>query len=83
MSLCLARKKSSKREFFVPAGMLIGAELLTLSRLGARLVRILESSAHNSPNNGPIEIIPNDKLMYYVLPIHVACLIIKIGPLVA
>jgi hypothetical protein len=27
VSLCLASKKSSEREFFVPAGMLIGAEL--------------------------------------------------------
>jgi hypothetical protein len=27
--MCLASKKSSKREFFIPAGMLIGVKLLT------------------------------------------------------
>ena len=29
MSLCLASKKSSEREFFVPAGMHLGVKLLT------------------------------------------------------
>jgi hypothetical protein len=56
---------------------------LILSRLGGRFGGVLESIVHNSPNNGTIEIIPSDKLIYYVLPIHVACSIIKIRPLVA
>jgi hypothetical protein len=30
VSLCLASKKSSEREFFVPAGTLIGVKLLTI-----------------------------------------------------
>lgn len=38
---------------------------------------------HNSPNNGPNDMIPSGKLIYCVLPIHIACSIIKIGPLVA
>jgi len=29
VSLCLASKKSSEREFFVPAGMHLGVKLLT------------------------------------------------------
>ena len=51
--------------------------------IGTRLVRDLVLGIHNSPNNGPIEMIPSGKLIYCVLPIHFACSIIKIGPLVA
>jgi hypothetical protein len=47
------------------------------------LVHVLAVAIHISPNNGPIEMIPSGKLIYYVLPIHFACSIIKIGPLVA
>ena len=56
---------------------------LTLSFPGTRLVHVLAVAIHISPNNGPIEMIPSGKLIYYVLPIHFACSIIKIGPLVA
>ncbi len=37
---------------------------------------------HIFPNNGPIEIILRRKLIYYVPPIHFACSIMYIGPLV-
>ena len=56
--------------------------ILTLSRLGARLVRVLESSVHKSAYSGPINMIPSLKWICYVLPIHVACSIMQIGPLV-
>jgi hypothetical protein len=56
---------------------------LTLSCRGTQLVRDLVLGIHNSPNNGPINIIPSRKLIDYVLPIHFACSIMKIGPLVA
>ncbi len=56
---------------------------LTLSRLGARLVRILVSSVHKSVYSGRINLIPSSaKWVCYVLPIHVACSIMQIGPLV-
>ncbi len=55
---------------------------LTLSRLGKHLVSILESSAHKSAYSGPINMIPTKKWICYVLPIHVACSIMQIGPLV-
>ena len=56
--------------------------LLTLSRLGKRLVSVLDSSAHKSAYSGPINMIPSKKWICYVLPIHVACSIMQIGPLV-
>jgi hypothetical protein len=55
---------------------------LTLSRLGAPLVHLLESSVHESAYSGPINIIPSAKWVCYVLPIHVACSIMQIRPLV-
>ena len=58
------------------------AIVLTLSRLGAPLVRLLESSLHKSAYSGPINMIPSAKWVCYVLPIHVACSIMQIGPLV-
>ncbi len=55
---------------------------VTLSRLGAPLVRLLESSVHKSANRGPINMILSAKWVCYVLPIHIACSIMQIGPLV-
>jgi len=55
---------------------------LTLSRLRGRLGGVLESSAHKSAYSGPIDMIPSAKWICYVLPIHVACSIMQIGPLV-
>ena len=55
---------------------------LTLSRLGARLMRVLESIAYKSAYSGPINMIPSAKWLCCVLPIHVACSIMQIGPLV-
>ncbi len=55
---------------------------LTLSCLGKRLVSVFESSAHKSAYGGPINMIPSLKWICYVLPIHVACSIMQIGPLV-
>jgi hypothetical protein len=46
-------------------------------------VRALSLAIHISPNNGPINMVSVAKLIYYVLPLHIACLIIQIGPLVA
>ena len=56
---------------------------LTLSCLGPRLDRVLSLAIHISPNNGPINMVSVAKLIYYVPPLHIACLIIQIGPLVA
>ena len=53
---------------------------LTLSRLRARLVRVLSLAIHN---NGLINMVSVAKWIYYVLLLHIACLIIQIGPLVA
>ena len=55
---------------------------LTLSRLRGRLGGVLESSAHKSAYSGPINMISSAKWIFYVLPIHVACSIMQIGPLV-
>ena len=55
---------------------------LTLSRLRGRLGGVLESSVHKSAYSGPINMIPSAKWVCYVLPIHVACSIMQIGPLV-
>jgi hypothetical protein len=57
--------------------------ILTLSFPGTRLVHVLAVAIHISPNNGSIEMILSGKLIYYDLPIHFACSIIKIRPLVA
>ncbi len=46
---------------------------LTLSFPGTRLVHILAVAIHISPNNGPTEMIPSGKLIYYVPPIDFAC----------
>ncbi len=55
---------------------------LTLSCLGGRLGGVLESIVHKSAYGGPINMIPSAKWLCYVLPIHVACSIMQIGPLV-
>ena len=60
----------------------VAKKLLTLSRLGKRLVSVLESSAHKSVYSGPINMILSEKWICYVLSIHVACSIMQIGPLV-
>ncbi len=57
--------------------------MLTLSRLGAPLVRVLSLAINISPNNGLINMISVAKWIYYVLPIHCKCSIMSIGPLVA
>ncbi len=59
-----------------------GSSGLTLSRLGKRLVSVLESSAHKSAYSCPINMISSEKWICYVLPIHVACSIMQTGPLV-
>ncbi len=58
-----------------------GRKGLTLSRLGPRLDHVLSLAIHISPNNGPINMVSLAKLIHYVLPLHIACLIIQIGPL--
>jgi hypothetical protein len=45
---------------------------LTLSRLGAHLVRILSLAIHISPNNGTINTIQFGKVVVNVLTIHCA-----------
>ncbi len=42
----------------------------------------MESSVHKSAYSGPINMIPSAKWIFYVLPIHIACSIMQIGPLV-
>ncbi len=56
---------------------------LTLSCLGQRLDRVLSLAIHISPSNGPINMVSVAKFIYYVPPLHIACLIIRNGPLVA
>jgi hypothetical protein len=63
-----------------PTFLGVGAQV-TLSCLGKRLVSVLESSAHKSAHSGPINMIPSEKWICHVLPIHVACSIMQIGPL--
>ncbi len=46
---------------------------LTLSYPMWPLCGHLVLGIHISPNNGPIEMIPSGKLIYYVPPIHFAC----------
>jgi hypothetical protein len=58
-------------------------KLITLFCLGAGSVRVLEYSVHKSAYSGPINMIPSEKWVCYVLPIHVACSIMQIGPLVS
>ncbi len=55
----------------------------TLNLLGPRLDRVLSLAIHISPNNGTINMVSVAKWIYYILPLHIACLIIQIGPLVA
>ncbi len=43
---------------------------LTLSRLGPPLDRHLALAIHISPNNGPMDMIPNAKLVVDVLAVH-------------
>jgi hypothetical protein len=50
-----------------------GDSNLTLSCPGCPLVVLLELGIHISPNNGPMDMIPSGKLIYYVPPIHFAC----------
>ena len=57
-------------------------EGLTLSHLGGPLGGLLESIVHKSAYSGPINMILSAKWPCYVLPIHVACSIMQIGPLV-
>ncbi len=56
---------------------------LTLSRLRGRLGGVLSLAIHISPNNGPINMIPYAKPLYYILPISFECSIMSIRPLVA
>ncbi len=43
MSLCLASKKSSEREFFVPAGMHLGVKLLIQIKIFFGTIRRISS----------------------------------------
>ncbi len=56
---------------------------LTLSCLGALLVRFFVFIVHNSACSGPINMVSSAKQIYYVLLIHFACSIEQIEPLVA
>jgi hypothetical protein len=58
---------------FSPARMNLALKLLTLSFPGGAFRGHLAVAIHISPNNGPIEIILSEKLIYYVPPIHFAC----------
>jgi hypothetical protein len=80
--LCLASQNPFRAGVFCSRQNDLGVNLLTLSPLGAPLVRLLESSVHKSAYSGPINMIPSAKWVCYVLPIHVACSIMQIGPLV-
>ncbi len=53
--------------------MVYGMGMLTLSFPGTCLVHVLAVAIHISPNNGPIEMILSEKLIYYVPSIHFAC----------
>jgi hypothetical protein len=44
--------------------------MLTLSRLGLPLDCHLALAIHISPNNGPMDMIPNAKLVVDVLAVH-------------
>jgi hypothetical protein len=44
---------------------------------------ILSLAIQFSPNNGPVDMISSEKLIYYVPTIHSTCSIMYIGPLVA
>ncbi len=57
--------------------------VVTLSRPGARLVRVLSLAINISPNNCLINMVSVAKWIYYVLPIHFECSIMSIKPLVA
>ena len=72
VSLCFASKKSSEREFFVPARTHLGVKLLTLSRLGTSLVRHLALRVHISFNNDAINMVQSGKLVVNVLALHCA-----------
>jgi len=54
--LCLASKKSSKRDFFVPAGTLLGVKLFNCFR-GTQPPFLLQIRKHNYDirSNGPTE----------------------------
>jgi len=55
----------------------------TLGNIGgvSGLGGVLESIVHKSAYSGPINMISSVKWIFYVLPIHVACSIMQIGPL--
>jgi hypothetical protein len=61
----------------------VAAILLTLSCLGALLVRFFALLEHISPDNGLIEMIQLGKVFIDVLAMRCACSIMQIGPLVA
>ncbi len=50
---------------------------------GCAFGALVVSSVHNSACRGPINMVSMAKRIYYVLPIHFACSIVPIGPLVA
>jgi hypothetical protein len=56
---------------------------LTLSCLGARLVRFFALPEHISPDNGLIGMIQLGKVFVDMLAMRFACSIMQIGPLVA
>ncbi len=66
---------------FSPARTDLALKLLTLSCLGAPLVRHLAVAIHISPSNGPIEMILSANLVVSVLAMHCEPSIISIGPL--
>jgi hypothetical protein len=82
-----------KESFAVPAVLFYQAATLTktsvrttltLSCLGALLVRFLCLVCITQPVcSGPIKMVSVAKRINYVLPIHFACSIVPIGPLVA
>jgi hypothetical protein len=57
-------RTNGRQKYMLPMGISaidLKSVVLTLSRLGSRLVRILESSVHKSAYSGPINMIPSAK----------------------
>ncbi len=58
-----------------------GADNLTLSRLTMHLLCVLTLAINISPNNGPIDLLPLEKMIPHVMAIHFAVYIMSVGPL--
>ncbi len=48
---------------------------------GGHLGGILTLAIHNSPNNGPIDLISDKEMILHVMAVHFATYIMSVGPL--